>query len=257
MHGKELILKQLRDLGFLTASQLGALTGLSNQMIWRHLRTLQSDGLIASQEITPDGSAGRPERVWRVVDKQSKNEPHEAFMAHTVLINWSAALGACLTRGDADLKLRYAKELSTNIAIPDSSRTLTVRPDAAFVLHSKKRQQSLLFLIEADNGTEPLTSDNVERESIAQKIEQYRFLLGLGAYGNFSKRFCYTFEGFRALFITNTLERTEQIQRLSQRMAPADFVWTSSVTELREHGLNGECWRRGSGGGMCRLFGRH
>ena len=263
-----------------TVAQLSALTGRSEQVIRRRLRTFFEKGLIS--KIRGYGrSRGRPEDIICITetghnillqqgilaDKSSFQEEYISnpiFVYHDLLANWFYIHLLHIEKTIPEISVQY---LSSNLnPLPQKSsdcHTLLERiqdknnseqfveffPDAVFSIRNSETKKALLFFLEADRGKEVLASMHRGSKDIRQKIINYKSLFKSHQYKHYEKVFDENFTGFRLLFLANTVSRFSALCRLVQAMPPSDFIWLTDYEQMSALGLSAKIWSRGGRNG--------
>ena len=120
-------------------------------------------------------------------------------------------------------------------------------PDGVFSITYKdtETKKSLLFFLEVDMGTETIASTDPNPKDIRHKILNYQSLFRTGRYKRYEKILDSKFNGFRLLFLANTLARVSALCRLAEEMPPSDFVWLTDQKRMFSYGVSAEIWVRG------------
>jgi len=133
------------------------------------------------------------------------------------------------------------------LQVPDERRLLI--PDGAFTLQHQPTEKAVLFMLEADRGTEPLTGRH--RSAIEKKLAMYAAVYDSHGEDAYQTLFSHDFEGFRVLCIVPNPSRRDAFLRLSKDADLAPLVWTATQEFLEEPGnLDAQIWRaapRGEG----------
>jgi hypothetical protein len=127
----------------------------------------------------------------------------------------------------------------------EDGETFQFIPDAVFLIKNKKTQKELLFFLEVDMGTEPISTMERSSRDIRQKIINYQTLFRSGHYKTFEEIFKANFNGFRLLFLVNSAARLASLSRLVEEMPPSDFIWLTNQERMFSDGLSAEIWVRG------------
>ena len=129
----------------------------------------------------------------------------------------------------------WRAETSDYVADPEVSENRIV-PDAGFVLESLETGARQLFFIEADMGTERITSTHAfgKRQALTHKFIQYeryrssqRFQIRYQKHGDFSR--------FRLLFITTTDEHSENVRQRAAESLHANGSGAHTGTFFSTH----------------------
>lgn len=277
-HSDIVILKSIAEHRCLTAHQLAILTGRNRNSLMRRVGQLKNLGLIQAMPRGFGGGRGRPENVLaltsqgmknlliqlevtceRSVDESTDGPPGD--IDHTLLLNWFRIhleeMKRLASRVETDFlastspflpKLADGKlAIYDRIAAgPGPDAWMDFIPDGVFAISvgEHDRRKSLLFFLEVDMGTEPLTRSGGGRD-LRQKILNYQTYFKTGRYKRYEEIWNYQFKGFRLLFLANTGSRMASICRLVQGMPPSDFIWVSDQDRMFAQGLGDNIWARG------------
>lgn len=271
------LLSHITEYKFLTVKQLVALSQRSIQVIRRRLRFLTDEGFIASFERGLGQGPGRRENIIVATEKCLEHlgghgliSDHAAyvtdktsdsiFLDHDLLVNWFLIHLVQITREEPRLKIQHLTTSSHSLkggsadqpllmerfAVGGSpDETITMIPDGVFVITDEASEKSLLFFLEVDMGTETLQSTKQTPGDVRQKIINYQNLFRGNQYKRYEKIFDVDLNGFRLLFITNTLVRMKAISNLVQQMPPSDFIWVTDQEQMFSHGVSAEIWAKG------------
>jgi hypothetical protein len=124
-------------------------------------------------------------------------------------------------------------------------KPLLFTPDAAFSVHHKERDKSLLFFAEIDMATEDLANPDRSSGDLRHKILCYQRHFRGGGYKRYQDTWGLDFNGFRTLLVTVTPIRFTQLCKLVTAMPPSGFVWLTDQASLLAEGLWGPIWTRG------------
>lgn len=131
------------------------------------------------------------------------------------------------------------------LPVPDERRLLI--PDGAFTLRHQPTEKAVLFMLEADRGTEPLTGRH--RSAIEKKLEAYAATYDGHGEDAYRDLFSAEFEGFRVLCIVPDEARRDAFLRLSEKADLAPLVWAATQGFLEEPGnLDASIWHSEPGG---------
>ncbi len=147
-------------------------------------------------------------------------------------------LPSCAAEDDDAKRFQWA----TSVAGHGSVKLI---PDRVFAIERRQTGERILFLLEADRGTEPLTRTDFHQSSIDRKLMLYSQLSSERA---FLERFgC---RRVRALLVTTSSIRAQGIQQMMSKHRNAGLFLTSELTSLVDHkSLLDAAWINRSGEG--------
>jgi hypothetical protein len=258
---------------FLTVSQIQRLHFPSMQTAYRRVRRLRSQGLLTDfhipnieEAIITIGRKGLVEIAALVGVDQSelrwadtKNKPRDYyFMRHFLAIN-DFRIRLSLDCEASGLRLlgfipdyfgertaqggtaKYIKDVVCDIETshPGISHT----PDGVFAL--ERDGKAALFFLEIDRGTEVVSDPE---KGVLKAIRFYANYLVDGKYRRYAKDFgTEEFKGFRALFVTTTPIRVQNVRHAASSLAVPDkaklFVWISTFELCEQQGMAQKIWR--------------
>lgn len=271
------ILSNIAEYRFLTVKQISFLQQRSIPVIRRRLRFFMKEKLISTLERVFVSGPGRNEHVAILSNKglkllQSENIINDsleyisnqtydsAIIEHDLLLNWFLIHLIQLERTEprfrissitpnsqylfSDKSLQPAGiEILPEYEDPDLDYRMI--PDAVFTITDQPSNKSLLFFLEVDRGTEPLTSNAQNSKNIEQKINAYKVLFENRAWKPYKELAGNPLNGFRLLFLTNMVARKNSICQLTRNMPLSNFVWITSEHEMFEKGVSAKIWSRG------------
>ena len=271
------ILTRLSECQILTISQLSSLNQRSRQVVRRNIRTLRSEGFIASKEKGYGQGKGRREKIISLTTKgieflrdegvlsdkttfMKKNSTDSILFNHHLLVNWFHIHLIHMQRIILQLSVNFLS--SNSLALKEKNKpSLKERvkmesvlegfiefiPDGTFSLICQDADinKTLLFFLEVDMDTETLASKKRNPKDIRQKVVNYQALFRSKRYKRYERFFGAKLNGFRLLFLANTFARMTAICRLVQEMPPSDFIWVTDQERMFSHGLSAEIWARG------------
>lgn len=250
------VLRFLVEYRVLTVSQLTELAFVSEAMARRWIRRAEREGWVSKHAGVLEAGRGRPEALLQLGEAGIASLARSGFVnsgyaplgtrlfQHQLLIN---TFRMRLRRiEDGDFRVTFKTALSwpaTDEAVDLERDRGHLIPDAVFSISSRGRGKTLLFFLEADCSTESLAG--AKGSDVRSKIITYRTMLGRGLYRNYESILGTRFHGFRVLFVTSTMQRCEQICRLTRRLSPSDFVWVTDQKRMTAGGVWGRIWHRG------------
>ena len=269
------VLTDLADYRMLSLSQIAHLHFGGKRAARRRMQQLVAEHLV---EILSGGAAtggGRPENIFGVSKAglqllQSKSilDERVAFeqvggtnlshqTSHQLLLGWCRIHLAHLCRTFSQFEVRLlsfnsplAVTLETGVPIVRTELVMDngeqpgyFTPDAAFVITDTVQSKSVLFFLEVDMGTEPLSSSN--GRDIRGKIQRYKWHFRMKGYKRFEKVWDAELNGFRLLFVTHVASTVRRILATVKSMSPTGFVWTTSADCMFAKGISGNIWNVG------------
>jgi DNA-binding MarR family transcriptional regulator len=269
------LLSHIAEYKLLTVKQLSAMTQRSSQIVRRRLRYLEKEGFINRKERGFGSGRGRREciiimtpkgldilRDKEILSAHAKyitdKTPESIFINHDILVNWVFIHLLQVARDDPkftvrhfttsphDLKMGDANNplIQERFATDDTSENpLTMIPDGVFTISHKEK--TILFFLEVDMGTETLASAHHEPGDVRQKIINYQSLFRSNHYKRYEKILDAELNGFRLIFLTNSLSRSKKLCELVQEIPPSDFIWITDQNQMFEQGVSAKIWARG------------
>jgi hypothetical protein len=276
------LIRTFADRRVLTTGMLAKLEFGSEQAARRAVRAMVQQSLVQVGYDRLGRRQGRPEQVLSLMPaavdalKVAGDLPPDTDLAdvqsaaledtldHQLMLNWVYVASRQLAKQCPDFDATFVASTSPfratvpgalaglNMHIPDADGQdgkVTLRPDAILVLTHRPSSKSLLFFVEIDMSTEPLASPSGKPNDIRRKLVNYRIALAKKLYKGCERITGTPFNGFRVLFVANTLARSADLCRLVEEMAPMDFVWVTDHGRIETDGLHGNIWRRGGRAG--------
>lgn len=268
------ILKTMAEYRILSAHQAAILLDRNKQALRRKLNLLENHGFLQIQLHEFGRRQGRPEKLFSITEQGvdllklkgvlAKKAPYEKVLAksissidHQLMTNWFWVHLIHLERIHERICVEFLSETSpflpetesghcfiTDSAI-DAARKRFFTPDGAFIIIDTIENKSLLFFLEIDCGSETLASPERHIKDIRQKIKNYGSYFDNLGYQRYEEFWNCKLNGFRLLFLTNTLSRLNNLCRLVREMPPSDFIWLTQSTAMFKEGVSGQIWIRG------------
>ena len=265
------LMMDLADYRMLSLSQIAYLHFGGKRAARRRMQQLLDEGLVELLVGAPAQRGGRPENVYGLSKaglqllKSDKaldecltleqvgggNLGHQA--THQLLLGWCRIHLVHLCRTCPRLEFRLltcnsplALNPETGVPIvrtqvPLGNDTLAhITPDAAFILTDREQPQSLLFFLEVDMGTEPLSSE--DGGDIREKINRYKHCFRATEYKRYEKIWDVPLNGFRLLFLADSASRLGPLCSTIRGMIPSGFVWATSADRMYAEGISGAIW---------------
>ena len=275
------LFKTMASFRLLTARQAAYILERNGKATHRRLKVLQQMDMVRNHGAhMPQFGSGRPGDVYglaeagvRCLVKHGKldgkvntglvtGDAVSDQMVHQYLINTFRIGLSALRRQAPEFAIRGISSNSPFDLDPGSGRPLAavtvspepgepdcnpVRfiPDYVFQICSEERSKSLLFFVEADTGSEPLSSADPEKPNIDQKLCNYQAYFRSEDYKCYEGRWQQTFNGFRLLFLCADPSRAQAVAKAVRKNSSLDFVWVTSIDALMADGVSGEIWYRG------------
>jgi len=269
------LLKDLADYRMLSLSQVAHLHFGGKRAARRRMQQLQEEGFVELLPGAPAEGGGRPESVFGLANGGLKKLKTESVLddrlafeqvgggklihqvAHQLLLGWCRIHLVHVCRMLAQLEVRL---LSCNsllalnpetgvpmvrgeVAMRDGEPPAYFTPDAAFVVTDTAQPKSVLFFLEVDRGTEPLSSE--DGVNIREKILRYKQYFQTKGYKRYEKIWDVPLNGFRLLFVTHSASNLGRLSAAVKAMSPAGFVWTTSADRMFEKGISDRIWNAG------------
>ena len=271
------ILRAIAECRITTAPQLAALLARSAKGVRDRTTKLIGEGLLEEVTRGRGQRRGRPERVVSLCESGvtilKERGLIDAKIAtddvtgssircqnHQLLLNWVRVHLAQVERVLAQLEVRFLSHNSpflpaeyTSLPVTTDpergqakgSQGMRVKPDATFSLSDRDQGRTVLFFLEVDLGTETLASPQRELKDVRQKILNYGTCFDTLVYKRYEKLWDCQLNGFRLLFLTDTVARLSTLSSLVQEMPPSDFIWLTEQTRMFKDGISAEIWVRG------------
>jgi DNA-binding MarR family transcriptional regulator len=233
-------LELLADHRILTITQLAAVLQKNKPAVRKRVRDLRQKGFVEVTANEFGQSFGRPESLLGLTEQGADNLKENKFIAkdvpyenigpvssrlinHQLLLNWFRVHLSQIKRVISRFSIRFLAYNSPLVPRGPKGRVITAdclpigrrtirevkfTPDAVFATTDSTENKTLLFFLEADCGTETLSSPQRDMTDIRQKILNYQWYFQSLKY----KRYEAIFEtshlrGFRLLFLTKTAGR--------------------------------------------------
>ena len=257
------ILEPLAGFRLLTGRQLAFLTGRNLQAMLRRLRVLVESGSI--ENFGPyklETGPGRPVDIFGLTEAgigtlidTGKLKPLAAIagltgksilteIRHQQMVNTFRFGLRILEKHSSEFSCRdiscnslYAIEPDTGHSVarmlgsrdddPAGRDKISVLPDCVFHIRHHGFDRPLLFFLEADTGSEPLTGSDPRKATIDQKLRKYAACFRSRAHGRFEAYWKQSYNGFRLLFLCASEKRTKTVAKHVSKYPSLDFVWVS------------------------------
>jgi hypothetical protein len=271
------ILDSLAEYRILTPAQIAAFHQRSKQVIWKRLRILEKEGLIQVIKHELGRSRGRPESLFGLTKRGVHTLKDEGLvrtdissekidaasircMDHQSLLNWfrihlhhvEKAIPRVQTKTLAHSSPFLPKDPNGRIFItdyapvPDSNaKGVKFTPDAVIGLSDTMASKTCLFFLEVDCASETMASPKRDTTDIRQKIINYQWYFQRCKYKRYEQVFKCKLNGFRLLFLTNSLGRLTALCQLVQEMQPSNFIWLTECKRLFREGVSANIWAAG------------
>lgn len=271
------ILRAIAECRIMTSPQLAALLSRSKKGVRDRVGRLVAEGLLEEVTRGRGHRRGRPERVvslrkpaiailreQELIDPQVPNNDilgeDIRCQNHQLLLNWTQIHLNRVSAVTPRLQIRFLASSSpflpkafSHVSIPsnvvkgrDETRELaSFKPDAAFSVCDTEESKTLLFFLEVDLGTETLASPKRGLTDIRQKILNYGACFDTQVYKQYEKLWSCRLNGFRLLFLTDTLPRMSALCSLVREMPPSDFIWITEKDRMFAEGISAQIWARG------------
>ena len=271
------IFETIAEHRIVTASQISAVLNKKRQSIWRRILELKKQDFVHISERQFGRSRGRPEKLLSMgsqgVDVLKEKQildadvPDDLVIAdkvhcvdHQLMLNWFHIHLKHVQAMRPRLGIRFLSHsspflpkalsghpLTTDFAPVEGNRDEVVKfiPDGVFSITDSVEGQTLLYFLEVDCGTETIASLKRKPTDIRQKILNYGAYFDSLRYKRYEKLWNCQLEGFRLLFVTNTIERLASLCKLVREMPPSDYVWLTEQSLILSKGVSAKIWARG------------
>lgn len=271
------IFEAIAEHRIVTASQISAVLNKKRQSIWRRILELGKQDFIHISERQFGRSRGRPEKLVSMgshgVDVLKEKQilgadvPEDLIIAekihcvdHQLMLNWFHIHLNHLQAVHPRLGIKFLSHsspflpkalsghpLTTDFAPVEDNQDEVVKfiPDGVFSITDSIEGQTLLYFLEVDCGTETIASLKRKPTDIRQKILNYGAYFDSQRYKRYEKLWNCKLEGFRLLFVTNTVERLACLCKLVREMPPSDFIWLTEQSRIFTDGIPAKIWTRG------------
>ena len=268
------ILKIIAEYRILTTHQIAILSDRNKQSLRRKLTLLEKHSFLLTQFHELGRRQGRPERLFSLSEQGidmlksrgflAEKTPREKVLAesissvdHQLMINWFRIHIGYLRKLLNRIQVQFLSDNSpflpetesghsfvTDFAADGASRR-TFTPDGVFIITDTAENENLLFFLEVDCGSEPLASPERHIKDVRQKIVNYSSYFDNLGYKRYEEFWNCRLNGFRLLFLTNTLSRLNNLCRLVREMPPSEFIWLAQSQAMFKEGVSGNIWVRG------------
>ena len=274
------ILQVLADYRILSAKRTAYVLERNVRALQRRLGTLVTEKLVVETALTALKSGpGRPESAYSLTHAGFKflvkrgilqeSQGHQMTTAealstqllHQDMVNSARISLLQLDRNAEQFRIDGISSNSPLAFEPSSSHPKTCArvnlgsqgqshkklfiPDFVFQVCDRVSEKSLLFFLEADTGSEHLTSSNTNASTISGKVACYQEYFRSDGYKQYETIWNQNFTGFRLLFLCSEKRRAASLSRLVRSAEPSDFIWVTSLEDIVSDGLSGNIWYRG------------
>jgi len=267
-------LKQLAEYRVLKVQQIAAMYNISPRAARKKTNAFFGDKLISVMPMNFGQGRGRPENLitisetgirelykGKAIDQKITSDRilfrDYSRIEHELLINWFQIHVKYLQKQIPDISTDFISPTTPFLPLRKDGSPLisdTVKndgqerkfiPDGVFSIAHSDQHKRLLFFLEVDMGTESITSSTGKSDTIRQKVINYRTYFYNESYKRYQKKWECELNGFRVLFVTNTVQQKEVISRFLRESKSYDFSWITSQKQLFQYGLSGNIWARG------------
>lgn len=270
------LLAAIAEHNVVTLGQLAIILGRNANSLRRRLTVLAEQGMINVLARRRHALQGRPEHMvmlcepgfdllracgrvprsaaWnRESARRSQNAEHELLIndLRVQLVQLERLLPAFQVRYFArsiilaDEEPESVPTIHESIRLEDNDKTIEFIPDGVFSLTHRELGKTLLFFLEADRATEPLTSARGRNRGLAAKIAAYQAYLQTGEYERYEEILRTKLRGFLLLLLVDGVARWASVCRLAREMPPSDFIWLTSRDQLLRAGCWSAIWSEG------------
>ncbi|HPF38077.1 MAG TPA: replication-relaxation family protein [Phycisphaerae bacterium] len=269
------LLSTLAEYRIMSVDQIAALLQRNSRGLHRRIRALYDAGLVQKHVRDVDGRRGRPAHLVSLktpglkVLQAAGELPCDVKARQVASTDISKVEHQLMTNGfriHLESMVHSIDQLTTEFLSPESpfrrratdqcsvvqdrvlvnessGRTVEFIPDGVFTITDQRAGKSLLFFLEVDRSTEPLTGNSPG--ALRQKIRTYQTYFATSGYKRYEEILGTALNGFRLLFFVDTPARLATVCRLVRGQAPRDFIWVSDEPSLFRQGLSDSIWVRG------------
>ena len=271
-------LECLAEYRILTVPQIATISQKDKQVIRRRFCDLEKEGFIEVIKREFGRARGRPENLLGLTEQGAdilreknligRDIPYEGIgpvstrlIDHQLLMNWFRIHLNQVERVLPKLNFRFLAYNSPFVPREPDGRIITTdyspigrrtvhqvrfTPDAVIGSTYAVTQRSVLYFLEADCGTETLSSPQRDMSDIRQKILNYQWYFQSLKYKRYEDIFDIPYlQGFHLLFLTRTTGRLAALCKLIQEMQPSNFIWATELERIFSDGLSWKIWARG------------
>lgn len=266
------ILSFIANFRIISTPQIAHLLHLKPRSARRVTGDLIKTGLLDVLPRPYSGSKGRPENLYVISPKGVEILRDEGILAPKIPLNrvlWEARqsiehqlaanwflVAAEKMKEVTDLDVEYISQTSPFTPVGENGKGFLVEefneengsithvvPDAVLSIQNPANRKASLFYVEIDRSTESLSGCVSKKNTIRSKIVNYKKLFCIGQYKRFEEYFDATYEGFRVLFICDTIKRCSKIMSILEEQNPSNFIWLSTLNQILEKGLGANIWQ--------------
>jgi hypothetical protein len=262
------ILIALADYHVLTLAQLAIAVDRNSNSLRRRLRALADQGMINVLARRRPAFQGRPEHMVLLCEpgfdllracgrvprsaawerdsvRRAQHTEHELLIndLRIQLVQIQRFLPAVVVRCFVQNPLCPGEHpdsvdsIHEKFQLDATGEQIEFTPDGVFSLTHRELEKTLLFFLEADRATEPLTSARGGR-GLSAKLAAYQAYLSSDRYRRYEDILRAKLRGFRLLLLVDGAARFAAVCRLVRETPQSEFVWVTS----REQLLHGGCW---------------
>lgn len=252
MHNLTQKLQVIAEMRVLTTSQFCDSLGTSLQVGRRWIRQLEQKQYIRKFNAPFTGSRGRSEQLLQLEKKGSRLLASELLnkIAHEdldqSLVKHQLLLNSIRTHFQPNVNETGGREMQfwgfnslissplpirENLDLP-KGHSIDFIPDAVMCL--RQGSKSCLFYVEADCGSESLSSESAT--SIEEKVHNYILHRGHSGHLRWKEYWPDLLTGYRVLFVTQDTQRSMQILKLLNEHRYTHFLWVTDIDTLTSKG---------------------
>jgi len=270
------LLRLVAEHGTLTLDHIALARGGNREALGKRVKTLQQRGWLTARARGFGRKRGRPRKLISIAAEgvrllrdgghlpaglrdEGVCAPPRGSIDHLLLLNWLLAHLQALDRQVPFLSTRILSSVSPllpqeskgppllydRVKLPEASDPVGFVPDAAFSIHHRETNQSLMFFAEVDMDTEDMSNPDRRPGDVRHKIRCYQMYFEQEQYKRYEGIWKRKFNGFRLLFLANEHTGLLKLSRLIREMPPSDFIWLTDQESLLTRGLCGAIWIRG------------
>lgn len=140
-------------------------------------------------------------------------------------------------------KGKIKRLVEQTVTLPDGKET-TLIPDAVICLENKATKKKGLFYLEADLGTEKITTGKRNEYSLLKKMMIYKEYVKSKKYKKYGSvnYYNYAFSGLRVLSVMDSPSRIRSLRRELFNQGIKKFIWLTESSEISANTVFNKIW---------------